>query len=42
SAKFNAFRDYVLSQATTEGLYHVLVTKGDAALIDNVKALVTK
>lgn len=42
SAKFNAFRDYVLSQATTEGLYSVLVTKGDTALIDNVKALVTK
>lgn len=42
SAKFNAFRDYVLSQATTERLYHILTTQGDAALTAAVKALVVK
>lgn len=42
SAKFNAFRDYVLSQATTERLYHVLTTQGDSGLTAAVKMLVTK
>lgn len=42
TAKFNAFRDYVLAQLTAERLYSIMATQGDAALTDAVKALVTK
>lgn len=42
TAKFNAFRDYILSQLTTERLYSIMATQGDAALTDAAKLLVTR
>lgn len=39
--KFNTFRNYVLSQATTEYLYHIYSTQGDGQIISLVQDIVS-